>query len=249
MATTVPLDQVAQRIARQAAELEALRRDYEARKRQLADLTRRKQQLQSQLDKVETDILALTGGSTPAPAVKPRPAVAKGKSKSKSGVSLPEMLQQVLRDLGCPLTHRQLVEEMVAAEIPDEIERSAEASHDPRRRDGQEGPPAPHQGWRGDAARGRRQRSEDSCQARLDGQGLSRRSSPNPAREQPPLRAVLTTLLEKSKGPMPGGELARLAKATGYQSTSTDFEPLHVTLNKMNNIERVKGQGYRLKKR
>ena len=49
---------------------------------------------------------------------------------------------------------------------------------------------------------------------------------------------------------MPGGELARLAKATGYQSTSTDFPNLvHVTLNKMNNIERVKGQGYRLKKR
>ena len=112
------LTRLPERIARQAAELEALRRDYEARKRQLADLTRRKQQLQSQLDKVETDIRALTGGSTPAPAVKPRPAVAKGKSKSKSGVSLPEMLQQVLRDLGGPLTHRQLVEEMARRKFP-----------------------------------------------------------------------------------------------------------------------------------
>jgi len=69
-------------------------------------------------------------------------------------------------------------------------------------------------------------------------------------RNQPPLREVLTELLQKSKRPLNGGELARQAQAAGYRSASKKFaDVVWVALGKMDNVERVPGEGYRLKKR
>jgi hypothetical protein len=68
--------------------------------------------------------------------------------------------------------------------------------------------------------------------------------------EQAPLRVVLTRLLAKSRRPMPVGELARQALATGYQTTSKKFPAVvGVMLADMGNVANVPGQGYRLKVR
>src|ERR1700719_3980299 len=67
-ATTVPLESLAQHIARQQADLEALRREYEARQGHLTDLQRRKQELQNQLRQVDAEIEAVAQGKTLAPA-------------------------------------------------------------------------------------------------------------------------------------------------------------------------------------
>jgi hypothetical protein len=67
---------------------------------------------------------------------------------------------------------------------------------------------------------------------------------------QPPLREVLTKILEQSKEPIGGGELAQRALATGYKSTSKSFrDVVWVNLGQMKNVEHVHGKGYRLKKR
>jgi hypothetical protein len=67
---------------------------------------------------------------------------------------------------------------------------------------------------------------------------------------QPPLREVLTTILEQCKEPIGGGELAQKALETGYKSTSKSFrDVVWVNLGQMKNVEHIPGKGYRLKKR
>jgi len=69
-------------------------------------------------------------------------------------------------------------------------------------------------------------------------------------RGQSSLRLVLTRILQKSSKPLGGGELARRARAAGYQSQSKDFtNVVWVTLGKMDDVEHLPGKGYRLKKR
>src|SRR5436190_15815795 len=57
--TAVPLDDLAQHIARQKAELERLHQEYETRTSQLASLESRKAELESQLRQVDADIQAV----------------------------------------------------------------------------------------------------------------------------------------------------------------------------------------------
>jgi hypothetical protein len=67
---------------------------------------------------------------------------------------------------------------------------------------------------------------------------------------QPPLMEVLTKILAQAKEPMGGGELAEKVLATGYKSTSKRFrDVVWVSLGQMENVEHIRGEGYRLKKR
>jgi hypothetical protein len=77
----------------------------------------------------------------------------------------------------------------------------------------------------------------------------SKPSQGNHKREQPSLRSVLTTFLERSKGPLLVRDLAKRALATGYRSASKDFENVvQVTVGRMDDLVNVPGKGYRLKK-
>jgi hypothetical protein len=77
----------------------------------------------------------------------------------------------------------------------------------------------------------------------------SKPSQGNHKGEQPSLRSVLTTLLDRSKGPLLVRDLAKRALATGYHSGSKDFENVvQVTVARMDDIVNVPGKGYRLKK-
>jgi hypothetical protein len=69
--------------------------------------------------------------------------------------------------------------------------------------------------------------------------------------EQPggqPLRVVLTDILKSSRKPLSGSELAEQALAAGYKSNAKKFvDTVWAILTKMDNVEHVPDQGYRLK--
>jgi hypothetical protein len=65
----------------------------------------------------------------------------------------------------------------------------------------------------------------------------------------PSLQTVLTQILKKSSRPMTGGELAAEAVKAGYQTRSPRLvDAVWTALGKMDNVENVKGEGYRLKR-
>jgi hypothetical protein len=76
--TAVLLDDLAQRISQQEAQLQALRRELETRQQQLAELSQRKEQLLTQLQQVDAEIAGIATG---AQAVK--------SSKAKLGATKP----------------------------------------------------------------------------------------------------------------------------------------------------------------
>jgi hypothetical protein len=68
--------------------------------------------------------------------------------------------------------------------------------------------------------------------------------------EQPPLREVLTGILQNRRQPMTVGELAEHILATGYRTDSKKFvKVVRIQLRKMATVERVSDKGYRLKKK
>jgi hypothetical protein len=82
--------------------------------------------------------------------------------------------------------------------------------------------------------------------AKVKSNGRKGTAKPKPTQGR---REVLTVILKKSRQPQGSGQLARQILATGYQTASKDFATVvSVALNKLPNLERVPGQGYRLKK-
>src|SRR5262249_20104405 len=66
---------------------------------------------------------------------------------------------------------------------------------------------------------------------------------------QKPLREVLTQVLKKMGMPLTGSELAEEVLKAGYHTTSKRFvDNIWTMLSQMDNVENVKGQGYRLKR-
>src|SRR5258707_15145566 len=76
-AVAIPLVDLSQRIAQQESDLQKLRQDYEARQTELIRLNRQKQDLASQLQRIEADIQAVSQGNTAHPATPPAKATTK----------------------------------------------------------------------------------------------------------------------------------------------------------------------------
>jgi hypothetical protein len=74
---TVLLDDLAQRIKKQEAQLQALRRDLETRQRQLAALTQRKKHLLTQLEQIDAQIAGIATGTQPVETSQPKTAQAR----------------------------------------------------------------------------------------------------------------------------------------------------------------------------
>lgn len=258
------LDQVAQRISQQEAELQVLRRDYQARTRRLDKLNRRRRQLQAQLDKIEDQIQGLNGARATAKAPQPilpaqprKRAKSRAASKKKVG-SLAQLLVTVLREAGRPLSTKELTDEVRRRGFPTSASDLSKL--------------VGTRVW-GLVKKGYLRRTKDHKIEAANGKKSSYRPQPSSsaakakstqniatqqtttvtskARQgQPSLAAVLTRILQKADKPLPGSELARRVLATGYQSQSKDFTNLiWVTLGRMDNVVNTKGQGYRLKKR
>jgi chromosome segregation ATPase len=78
----------------------------------------------------------------------------------------------------------------------------------------------------------------------------ARTGSSSQSEKQPSLREILTGILKGSRKLLFGSELARQALATGYRSNSQNFiNTVTALLTKMDAVEHITGQGYRLRRK
>ncbi|MFN4259705.1 MAG: hypothetical protein ACK4RK_10430 [Gemmataceae bacterium] len=258
----IPLDKLSKRIDRQKSELEILRQEYEQRQEQLNQLQQRKQSLQEAIKQVEEEIRQVRQGqATPSRPAKPTKAKTSPAGKTKprkagSQPSLPDMLLAILQETGRPMTVKELSEELgrrqyqttsknvpglVQTRVKDLLQRGML-----RRSSGQPGvelvaaPPSPPPALTVAEVKEKPTSAKKTTPAEATTNGQS---------TQLTLREVLTQTLAKSRKPLVARELAERVLATGFRSTSNNFPNLvKVALTKMDNVENVKGQGYRLKK-
>ena len=120
MSPTIPLENLAQRIAQQQAELEAMRQEYEARQNRLADLTRRKEELQTQLQQITAEIQSVDGSTATASAETAPTATTPSVPKASPGhpLTLANLLVALVRASKAPVTVKQLTEEVQAQKFP-----------------------------------------------------------------------------------------------------------------------------------
>jgi hypothetical protein len=263
-ATAVPLESLAQRIARQQSELEALQRDFEARQSRLADLKTRKDELEGQLRRLDAEIDSVNQGKKPAPAETtkkspPQPTSATQRAKAIGPHTLSGLLERLVDNSNGALTVKQLTEEVVRRKFPTTSQNIPRLIQTRVRELVDKGIFQHAHGQPGYVLAQTANETKGLVAKPATGKGASKKSVV-PSRKAPakrgggrpekPLRVVLTELLAKSQRPLPARELARQAKASGYRTKSKKFvDVLWVMLGRMENVENVPGIGYRLKKR
>jgi hypothetical protein len=269
---TLSLEAIQQRITQRDAELQRLRRELEARQSRLQSLTQRKQELQAKLQKIEAEMAAVAAGAKRphAPSRKPtpkKPALPSSAAGKPSQPSLPSLLVSVIRSAGHPLTAKHLVQEvkrrgfksssahfvkMVEARLWDLRKQGViQRAHD------QPGytlvPSANRPVPKPRPAKSLVKKVSAKAPAKA-AKGTT--AAPATAKQaagakgpQKPLREVLTQVLKKMGTPLTGSELAEEVLKAGYQTTSKRFaDNVWNMLRHMDNVENVKGQGYRLKR-
>jgi hypothetical protein len=93
-------------------------------------------------------------------------------------------------------------------------------------------------------------RSRPTAGSRKGARKAARSTASGKRGQQPPLRVVLTELLQKARQPLTGGELAEQVAATGYQTKRKSLKDnVWAMLAVMDNVENLPGKGYRLKKK
>src|SRR6516225_4365632 len=83
---TLSLDAIQQRIAKQNSELQALRRELEARQGRLRSLAQRKNELQAKLRQIEAEMTAVAAGTKPPQSATPKVAPTKKTKLTKATV-------------------------------------------------------------------------------------------------------------------------------------------------------------------
>ncbi len=276
---TTPLNDLARRITDQEAELQKLRRQFEERQRKLASLTQRKEALQAQLRQIEAESAALVTGvhrKTTVPRPKPTEA-AKGQparnaksisakasapsrnSTGKTGLTLPNLIVKIVQEArgapGISQIAKEALRRGFTSSSSNFQKMVAIRVHELRRKgvlrpaDSQAGFVLGKSSRNQAASAGSALPKKSSNNGTPAGWKNSKPSQGNHKGEQPSLRSVLTTLLERSKGPLLVRDLAKRALATGYHSASKDFENVvQVTVGRMDDLVNVPGKGYRLKK-
>jgi len=261
------LEELNRQIAQRERELKALRQELESRRDHYTALTRRKEQLLSQLRQVESEIAAL-GTSPPEPtkpskSASPKPAPQGPQSKDRPRLS--ELILGVLRESGKAMTARQLSEEVRRHGFPlsgNNPVKSVESrlqemkqKHLVQRATGQ-----PGYILASSASNTKSEKPKTSAPApKLDHKAATKQARPtSPIKTGPTnqqgkplsLRQALTNVLKNKSGKLlSGSELADLVLASGYKTQSTKFkDAVWSMLGQMDNVEHVKGKGYRLKK-
>jgi hypothetical protein len=251
--STIPLHDLEQRINQRQTELEQPRREYEARQGQLQKLTQRQQQLQAQLQQVEAEIASF--GQSPASATKPakviKPARATTPAAPPNGtvatLSLSELLVQIVREAKRTITIKELATEVVRRHYPStskNLPKTVEARVSDLVKKGSLRR-APSQA--GVLPGGTPSSAKTQSPAKV---GVSKpaTAAAAPAQELT-LAAAVTKVLAASAKPLTARVLADKVLALGYRSQSKDFlNVLGAGLGKMDHVEHVKVEGYRLKK-
>jgi hypothetical protein len=263
----ISLDELNRQIERRERELKALRQELESRRSQFTALTQRKEKLLSQLRQVESEIAALA--ATPAERTKPAkaavPPVPSQRTPTPGQPRLAELILTALRESGKAMTARQLSEEARRRGFPlkgrnpvKSVEsrlQEMKHKHLVQRASGQPGyiltssththkaekpktsTPAHKQEGKATAKPIKLAPSVKKAQSGQQGKQLS-------------LRQALTNVLKNKSGKyLSGSELAQLVLASGYKTQSTKFvDAVWSMLGQMDNVEHVRGKGYRLKK-
>jgi uncharacterized protein YhaN len=258
---SVPFQDLAARIQQQEADLAQLRQELESRRSQLSELTRRKEELQVELAKVEKDIEAVGQATILEPAVSTagvaKPGSSKAASKPTVGVSLPTYLIQMVGQAKKPITVKALAEEVMRNKFPT-TSKNVPGMVQTRVYDL--------------VKKGLLRRASDSsgfvlAQTSLSSNSVATKfaagapkigkakvvsakppSSTRPAKWRS-LHEVLTHVLAKSSRPLTAQELADGVTQSGYESKSKDLKNvIWVSIGKLANVERLPGQGYQLKK-
>lgn len=258
----LPLQDLAQRLTQKQAELEEARRAYEAR---LAELARRKNELQADLRDVNAEIQAVSSATAPGPA----PSAARTpagpaappapQGRAEGAPTLVRFLLNLVRAAGRPMTVKELAEEVVRAKypttsgnIPGLVKNTISKLVTQkllRRADGQPGVvlAQPRAGKPAGDPRATPARPPATEQKVPANGKAANPAAPGGRRGQPSLGDLLTRLLAESQRPLKAKELAEQALAAGYKTESKDFlNVIWVALGKMD-VENVPGQGYRLK--
>lgn len=265
----VSLTDLQQQIDQRERELQALREELQSRQSHFTELTRRKEELQNQLQQVEEEIATLEATATApteqptsaTPVVAPSPApVAPGGGQPRLG----ELIVTLLRESRVPMTARQLIEEAqrhgYQPASRDPVKAVENRLQDLKNR----GIVQRASGQRGfilaSSANGAKKGKSQTHQATPTS---TRKAPAKPAQSeptaqtapsgrrggQPPLREVLTSILKSSRKPLSGSELAQRALAAGYKTVSAKFvDSVWSLLGQMDNVEHVPQKGYRLKK-
>jgi uncharacterized protein YhaN len=265
LTVSVPFQDLAEQIQKQEAELARLRQELESRRKHLSELTRRKEELQAELAKVEKDIEAV--GQAGVPELKTsaaRTPVIKGSSKVTAKpvgeMSLPTYLVQLVHQANGPITVKALAAEVVRNKYPTASKDIAKLV----------------QTRVGDLVKKSvlRRASDGSgvvlamaapsskavatkVPAGTPTAGKTKAASATPAastaQAEPTkwrsLHEVLTHVLAKSSRPLSAQELAEGVTQNGYKSKSKDLKNvIWVSIGKMANVERIPDKGYQLKK-
>jgi hypothetical protein len=181
-------------------------------------------------------------------------------SRGKAGLTLPHLIVRIIQEARGAIGISQIAKEALrrgfTSSSGDFRKMVAVRIHDLRKKgvlhpaDGQAGfVLGKSSGKQAVSARSSALPKKSSSNGTPAGWKNSKPSQGNHKGEQPSLRSVLTTLLERSKGPLLIRDLAKRALATGYRSASKDFENVvQVTVGRMDDLVNVPGKGYSLKK-
>lgn len=272
--TVLPLDDLAQHVARQQSDLEALRKDLHLRQQQLKELIKRKEKLAAQLQKVDADIAAVTGNVKPASAAttaatKPAPRSVSVRSSNESGPGIIDVVVAILRAQSKPLKIQVLTMHVLTTKfhtksqnIPGLVKSTVKRLQSKgwlRRAKNKQGvylttagrtapdstkTTATNQNGAVIKKSGVQKPTKPSTTSDKQPQSLSAKTDP-----QPSLRSLLTRYLRKSQRPVPLQELVNRVTATGYKSESQNFPKLvQVALSKMPDVKHVPQKGYCLSK-
>jgi hypothetical protein len=240
------LGDLAKKLAHKQNELDRIRRAFDTR---LATLQRRKDNLQSDLQRVESEIEAAAAqqSSSLAVAVPAAPPTA-----AAEPTTLPLFLISVVKELARPVTVAELTRELVKRKFPtkstDLSKLIANRVHDMLRKGYLARPAGGEKGvvlGKGTPVRGRPGRKP-----RAAGQPAANgaKGKRGPKKQRFSLRSLLTDLLGASDHPMKAKELAQKALQAGYKTKSKNFiDNVWTALGSMDNIVNIQGEGYRLK--
>jgi hypothetical protein len=257
--TTVPIDNLTERIAQQQLELEILRKELGARQTRVAKLNERKDELDQRLRQLDAEIEAVRQGKTPPRRPGKPPAATSAAQESPVTATPPkkmaDLLVEIVGDAKGPLTAKHLADELQGrgfyTDSPN-LPRIVQArlyelvgKRILRRADGQAGVILGNNGKAASKALAAKTgttnkagKKTSSSRVGADGQAKA------------PLRALVTEVLAKSQQPLAARALAEQVKAQGYKTKSKDLtNVMWAMLGKMDNVENVPGEGYRLKKR
>jgi Fe2+ or Zn2+ uptake regulation protein len=251
MSPSVPLKNLAQRIAQNEAELNALRLQYEARQTRLAELNHRKKELQAQLQRIDAEIQNVDRGATTtvAETVPVKSATPASPASTHRPQTLSSLLIELVRGAQGPITVKRLSEEVKARKFPSTsknlynvVQASVHALVSRgifQRVEGQPGVILVRSPGKVPLAR---------TKADIKGKKKQATQARSVAQEKRPLRSILSELLSKSKKPLTARELAEQVRDQGRQTKSKKWtNVVSAMLSKMNNVQKVPGQGYRLK--